>query len=180
MWFSPLVNWIVKQSKRLFILFKIFSILLIELGLPRWLRRWRICLHWWRTRSDSWVGKIPWRREGLPTPVFLPGEFHGQRNLVGYSPWGHKELDTTEWLSFHFTLIDDSEHVLSSFYLLSTALSSVCNSSFTATSQQIWAWHYYHPQLYQKFAQGYSLMATPALQILKSLVLTSVLLSSLT
>ena len=35
-----------------------------------------------------WVGKMPWRREWLPTPVFLPGEFHGWRSLVGYSPWG--------------------------------------------------------------------------------------------
>ena len=42
-----------------------------------------------------WVGKIPWRREWLPTPVFLPGEFHGQRSLVGYSPWGRKQ-DMTE------------------------------------------------------------------------------------
>ena len=45
------------------------------------------------------VRKIPWRREQLPTPVFLPGEFHGQRSLVGYSPWSRKELDTTERLS---------------------------------------------------------------------------------
>ena len=43
-----------------------------------------------------WVGKIPWRREWQPTPVFLPGESHGQRSLVGYSPWGCKESDTTE------------------------------------------------------------------------------------
>ena len=43
-----------------------------------------------------WGGKIPWRREWLPTPVFMPGEFHGQRRLVGYSPWGGKESDTTE------------------------------------------------------------------------------------
>ena len=42
------------------------------------------------------VGKIPWRRNWQPTPVFLPGESHGQRSLVGYSPRGHKELDTTE------------------------------------------------------------------------------------
>ena len=42
---------------------------------------------------DPWVGKIPWRKEW---PVFLPGESHGQRSLVGYSPWGHKELDKTE------------------------------------------------------------------------------------
>ena len=40
---------------------------------------------------DLWVGKIPWRRAWQPTPVFLPGESHGQRSLVGYSPWGHKE-----------------------------------------------------------------------------------------
>ena len=40
--------------------------------------------------------KIPWRREWQPTPVFLPGESYGQRRLVGYSPWGHKESDTTE------------------------------------------------------------------------------------
>ena len=50
---------------------------------------------------DPWVGKIPWRRERLPTPVFWPGEFHGL-----YSPWGRKESDTTEQLSLslsHFT-----------------------------------------------------------------------------
>ena len=41
----------------------------------------------------------PWRREWQPTPVFLPGESHGQRSLVGYSPWSHKESDTTEWLT---------------------------------------------------------------------------------
>ena len=43
-----------------------------------------------RPGLDPWVGKIPWRRKWQPTPVFLPGESHGQRNLVGYSPWGHR------------------------------------------------------------------------------------------
>ena len=54
-----------------------------------------------RSRSliDPWVGKFPWRRKRLPTAVFLPGEFHRQRSLVGYSPWGHKESDTTEQLT---------------------------------------------------------------------------------
>ena len=47
-----------------------------------------------RSGFYPWFGKIPWRREWLPTPVFLPGESHGQRNLVGC-----KELDTTEWLT---------------------------------------------------------------------------------
>ena len=49
--------------------------------------------------SDPWVGKIPREREWQPTPVFLPGEIHGQRSLMDYNPWGHKELDTTEWLT---------------------------------------------------------------------------------
>ena len=39
---------------------------------------------------SPWVGKIPWRRKWQPTAVFLPGESHGQRNLAGYGPWGHK------------------------------------------------------------------------------------------
>ena len=47
---------------------------------------------------NSWVGKIPWRRERLPTPVFWPGKFHGL-----YSPWDLKESDMTEQLSLHFT-----------------------------------------------------------------------------
>ena len=41
---------------------------------------------------DPWVGKIPWGMEWLPTPLFRPGEFHGQRNLVGYSPWGSQRV----------------------------------------------------------------------------------------
>ena len=49
-----------------------------------------------RHRFNPWVGKIPWRRAWQPTPVFLPGGSQGQRSLVGYSPWDHKELDTTE------------------------------------------------------------------------------------
>ena len=51
-----------------------------------------------RPGFDPWVGKIPWRRKWQPTPVFLPGKSHGQRHLVGYSPWGHKVSDTTELL----------------------------------------------------------------------------------
>ena len=47
-------------------------------------------------RFNPWVRKIPRKREWQPTPVFLPGESLGQRNLTGYSPWCHKELDMTE------------------------------------------------------------------------------------
>ena len=51
--------------------------------------------------KETWMGKIPWRKECLTTPVFLPGESHGQKRLVGYSPWGHKKSDMTEQLSMH-------------------------------------------------------------------------------
>ena len=49
--------------------------------------------------NRAWGQEDPLEREWLSTPVFLPGEFHGQSSLVGYIPWSHKELDTTERLS---------------------------------------------------------------------------------
>ena len=55
----------------------------------------------WRPGFDPWVGKFPWRRERLPTPVFLPGESHGQRSLEGYSPWGHKVRHN--WAQYSFS-----------------------------------------------------------------------------
>ena len=67
------------------------------LGFPWWLCWWRICLQCGRPPFNPWVGKIPWRRERLPTPVFWPGEFHGL-----YSSWGCKESDMTEQLSEFF------------------------------------------------------------------------------
>ena len=51
-----------------------------------------------RCGFDLWVWKISWMK-WLPTPVFLPGKTHGQRSLVGYSPWGHKKSDTTKRLN---------------------------------------------------------------------------------
>ena len=54
-----------------------------------------------RCGFDPWVRKIPWRGAWQPTPVFLPGESHGQRSLVGYSPWGRKELDMTGAIITH-------------------------------------------------------------------------------
>ena len=71
------------------------------LGKPQWPKGWRICLQCRRPRFDPWVEKIPWRRKWQPTPVFLPGKSHGQRRLTGYSPWGHKESDTTERAQVH-------------------------------------------------------------------------------
>ena len=54
-------------------------------------------------RFNSWVRKIHWRRKRQPPTVFLPGKFHGQRSLVGYSAWGHKDLGTIE-LGLNFTI----------------------------------------------------------------------------
>ena len=52
-----------------------------------------------RCRFNPQDGKMPWKRKWQPTPVFLPGESHGQRSLAGYSPWGRKKSDRTEQLS---------------------------------------------------------------------------------
>ena len=62
-------------------------------------QRYRIYLQCRRSGFDSWVRKISWRRKWQLTPLFLPGKSQGQRNLVGYSPWSHKESDMTEWLN---------------------------------------------------------------------------------
>ena len=73
---------------------------------------WMVCAgneqrsfcHFWDCTQvlHSWVRKMPWRRKWQTTPVFLPGESHGQRSRAGYSPRGCKESDMTEWLHFHF------------------------------------------------------------------------------
>ena len=92
-----------KDFMKSFILFYLFY-----LWFCWWLRWDRICLqyrrlrfyHWKQVWSlepfGTWVGKIPWKREWLTTPVFLCGEFYGQRNLVA---WHCTELGRTEWLT---------------------------------------------------------------------------------
>ena len=65
-------------------------------GLPRWRGDKCQCR---RCGFHPWVGKKPSRRKWQRTPIFLPGKFHGQGSLVDYSLWGHKMLDTTEWVS---------------------------------------------------------------------------------
>ena len=56
-------------------------------------------------------GKVHWRREWLPTPILLLEEFHGQRHLGDYSPWGYKESDSTEWLTLS-VLVTRSSYLL--------------------------------------------------------------------
>ena len=90
-------------------------------GLPWWLRWSRTCLQCRKPRFNPWVGQIPWRREWLRTPAFLPREFHGQSDsdLVDYSPWDRKDLDTTAWLTlwhWHFCKYWDPD-VISILYI---------------------------------------------------------------
>ena len=63
-----------------------------RLGLSWWLSGKACTCQCMRPGFEPWVREIPWRRKWEPTPVFLPGKFHGQRSLVGYSPWGCKRI----------------------------------------------------------------------------------------
>ena len=75
-----------------------FGTSLVIQWLPRWLSGKEYVCQCRRCRFSPLVGKIPWRRKWQPTLVFLPGQSHGQRSLVDYSPWGGKELVTPEQL----------------------------------------------------------------------------------
>ena len=78
-------------------------------GLPSWLRQSSAC-QYRRTGFDPRVGKILWRRKWQPAPVFLPGESHRQRSLVGYSLWDHKESDMTEQLTCAWACVHTHTH----------------------------------------------------------------------
>ena len=86
-----------------FVLMAFYHVLLKWLHLE-WGEK-RICLQCRRPEFDSWVGKIPWWRKWLPTPVLLLGWVHGQRSLVSYSPRGRKELDMTESLTISLSCL---------------------------------------------------------------------------
>ena len=68
-------------------------------GLPRWLTGKESACQAGDAGCDAWIGKIPRRRKWQPTQVFLPGESHRQRSLVGYRTWGRKEVEATEQLN---------------------------------------------------------------------------------
>ena len=92
---------------------------------------------------DPWVRKMPWRKEWLPTPAFLPGEFHGQRNLAGYSPRGCKELDTAEQLSHTdcLVLINISFMSVSLAKMSFTIVISTVSSAYLASPQKSTVWN---------------------------------------
>ena len=75
---------------------------------------------------QSLCQEIPWSRKWQPAPLFLPVEFHGQRSLEGYSPWGHKELDTTEHTHTHTHTHTQAAHS-DLYYLLSFSDFGLCS-----------------------------------------------------
>ena len=94
-----------------------------------------------QVRSLGW--KIPWRKERLPTPVFLPGNIYGQRSLAGYSSWGCKELDTTEWLTLFILFFQNLADYRS------TADIPICDfqNPFSAKSEQCFPISSFFPPL---------------------------------
>ena len=89
---------------------------IIHIGLSRWQSGKESTCQCRRQRFSPWVRTVPWSRKWQPTPISLPGKFHGQRSLVGYCPWGHKESDMTERLSMHA--------IIHTIYVSTTSLST--------------------------------------------------------
>ena len=93
----------------------LMTLIASPLGFPCWLRGREPT---YKTGDTGDVGSIPgsgrspWRRKWQPTPAFSPGESHGQRSLAGYSPWGHKESDTTEQLNKNKKQSSSDQHVV--------------------------------------------------------------------
>ena len=120
-------------------------------------QQWRIHLESRRRRRCRfipWVRKIPWRRKWQPTPVFLPGESHGQRRLGGYSPWGDKESDMTKVIEhIHSFSLNKNWKCICFLHLLGSYANSFCPSStgmksFWLLRSVICLWHigFYYPQ----------------------------------
>src|SRR5574337_759071 len=96
---------------------QIIDIIMIDQRVPRWLSGKESSCQYRRPGFDPWVRKIPWSRKWQPTPGFLPGKSHGQRNLAGYSPQGCKELDMTELLTYTHRVEATTIHFRSSLML---------------------------------------------------------------
>ena len=124
------------------------------LGLPWWFRQYRgwnaedlgtvqmvKSLQCERPGFNPWVRNIPWRRAWQPTAVFLPGKSHGQRSLAGYGPWGHKELDTTEWACTHKASLLQSQVMPSHCILTWSSFCQCClcpNPLFLSGHKKYW------------------------------------------
>ena len=82
------------------------------------------------TQVRSLGGKILWSRKWQPSPVFLPGKSHGRWSLVGYCPWGRKELDMTERLHFHFHYLIQVSTSVSISYIVANTKSVIGRREF--------------------------------------------------
>ena len=92
------------------------------------------CTRCKRCGFNPWVGKIPWRKAWQPIPAFLPGESHGQRSLVGYSPWGLKD----RWLSTAWdSIFHSSVHILNSLFSFVMFNITLCRDSQTEVVWEI-------------------------------------------
>ena len=87
--YAPITKNMWNKIKQYFVKFKTIYILC---GLPWWCGGKESTCQCRRYGFSLWIGKLPWRRKWRPTTVFLPGKSHGQRRLVGYSPWSHKRV----------------------------------------------------------------------------------------
>ena len=105
-----------------------------------------------RPRFDSGGGKIPYRKEWLPTPVFLTGGFHRQRSLVGYSPWGPKEPDTIFHIRQFFILHCLEHKMTGATEALLYEVNNVLKDTLESKSMEIKAflilWKYSNSSLY--------------------------------
>ena len=120
----------------------------MSVGLPWWLRRYSVCLQCGRPGFYLWIGKIPWRRERLPTPVFWPGEFHRLVWSMGLQRVGH------DWATFTFSLtctifflFISTQNFISSEVISQILLSKILSSlitfivfAWTCTAAMIWRW----------------------------------------
>ena len=107
-----------------------------------WIRWWRAHLQCRSPRLDPWVRKILWRREWQPVLVSLPWEFHGQRSLKGYSPWGHIESAITEQLPHTHTQhsrdqLDYPEKKFRSFFFLHEEIKCSSLESLQLTQENV-------------------------------------------
>ena len=103
---------------------------IIPIGLPRWLSGKEFACQCRRNRFDPWVRKIPWRRKWQSTPVFLPRQSHGQRNLVGYSPWGHRV--GYKWVS--------TQHIIPILQMRKVRFKEIQWLAQGHTTTKLWSW----------------------------------------
>ena len=99
-------------------------------GLPWWLRWQRLHLQGGRPGFQPWLRKILWRGNGNPLQYSCLEDFHGERSLVGYSSWGHKEVDTTERLTPSLSLSIKHKHACF-FFIRNKDLQGWDSDSFT-------------------------------------------------